>query len=192
MGLYTPSAVLRTGAADPTRSKAAYPPPRWVFGYLLIDCGQKVLIFNENPTRSKAAYPPPRLCSKIEKRFENKNLNGVHICPSLVQNPSQKHPQNLVKTGVQGAHFEGLGASFWSHFGGLGASFWSHFGGLGGVWLPSASWEASWVAPGRSWTPTWPQLGLQDGPQIEKKSMQKLIKKSMPFKIDFWSDFDGF
>ena len=43
MGLYTPSAVLRTGAADPTRSKAAYPPPRWVFGYLLIECGVKIL-----------------------------------------------------------------------------------------------------------------------------------------------------
>ena len=43
MGLCTPSAVLRTGAADPTRSKAAYPPPRWVFGYLLIECGVKIL-----------------------------------------------------------------------------------------------------------------------------------------------------
>ena len=32
MELCTPSAVLRTGAADPKRSKAAYPPPRWVFG----------------------------------------------------------------------------------------------------------------------------------------------------------------
>ena len=31
---------------NPTRSKAAYPPPRWVFGYLIINCGQKVLIFN--------------------------------------------------------------------------------------------------------------------------------------------------
>ena len=39
MELCTPSAVLRTGAADPTRSKAAYPPPRWVFGYLLFDWG---------------------------------------------------------------------------------------------------------------------------------------------------------
>ena len=28
---------------NPTRSKAAYPPPRWVFGYLLIECGAKVL-----------------------------------------------------------------------------------------------------------------------------------------------------
>ena len=27
--------------ADPTRSKAAYPPPRWVFGYLLIDRDRK-------------------------------------------------------------------------------------------------------------------------------------------------------
>ena len=30
----------------PTRSKAAYPPPRWVFGYLLIVCGRKVLILS--------------------------------------------------------------------------------------------------------------------------------------------------
>ena len=43
--LHTPCAGLRPGAADPTRSKAAYPPPRWVFGYFLIDCGEKVLIF---------------------------------------------------------------------------------------------------------------------------------------------------
>ena len=28
--LYTPCAGLRPGAADPTRSKAAYPPPRLV------------------------------------------------------------------------------------------------------------------------------------------------------------------
>ena len=46
MGLCTPCAGTRPGAADPKRSKAAYPPPRWVFGYLLIDCGQKVLIFS--------------------------------------------------------------------------------------------------------------------------------------------------
>ena len=44
--LHTPCAGHRPGAADPKRSKAAYPPPRWVFGYLLIDCGQKVLIFS--------------------------------------------------------------------------------------------------------------------------------------------------
>ena len=36
--------------------------------------------------------------------------------------------------------------------------------------------------------PTWPQLGSQDGVKIEEKS----IKKSMSFKIDFWSDFIGF
>ena len=48
MGLCTPCAGTRPGAADPTRSKAAYPPPRWVFGYLLIErgrkMGQKILI----------------------------------------------------------------------------------------------------------------------------------------------------
>ena len=43
MGLCTPCAGQRPGAADPTRSKAAYPPPHRVLSYLLIDCGQKVL-----------------------------------------------------------------------------------------------------------------------------------------------------
>jgi hypothetical protein len=43
MELCTPCAGTRPGAADPTRSKAAYPPPRWVFGYLLIECGVKIL-----------------------------------------------------------------------------------------------------------------------------------------------------
>ena len=33
-----------------TRSKAAYPPPRWVLSYLLIDCGQKVLTFSGQET----------------------------------------------------------------------------------------------------------------------------------------------
>ena len=37
----------------------------------------------------------------------------------------------------------------------------------------------------RKMWPTWPQLGSQDGAKMEKKSMQKSIKKSMPFKIDF-------
>ena len=50
MGLCTPCAGTRPGAADPTRSKAAYPPPRWVFGYLLFDCRQKVLILNGQGT----------------------------------------------------------------------------------------------------------------------------------------------
>ena len=48
--LHTPCAGHRPGAADPTRSKAASPPPRWVFGYLLIDCGQKVLTFSGQGT----------------------------------------------------------------------------------------------------------------------------------------------
>ena len=48
--LHTPCAGLRPGAADPTRSKAAYPPPRWVFGYLLLDCRPKVLILSGQGT----------------------------------------------------------------------------------------------------------------------------------------------
>ena len=43
----------------PKRSKAAYPPPRWVFGYLLIDCGQKVLIFSCQGTE-KIDFGVPR------------------------------------------------------------------------------------------------------------------------------------
>ena len=51
MGLRTPCAGTRPGAADPTRSKAAYPPPRWVSGYLLLDWGQRVLIFGAPGTK---------------------------------------------------------------------------------------------------------------------------------------------
>ena len=49
---------------------------------------------------------------------------------------------------------------------------------------PTPFWRKMW--------PTWPQLGSQDGAKIEKTSMQKSIKKSMPLKIDFWNDFGGF
>ena len=65
-------------------------------------------------------------------------------------------------------------------------------GGQGGLWLPSPSWEAFGVAPERFLKPTWLQVGLQNRAQIEKKSMQKSIKKSMPAKIDFWWDLGGF
>ena len=45
----TTNADSRLGAfglgAYPMRSRAAYPPPRWVLNYLLIDCGQKVLTY---------------------------------------------------------------------------------------------------------------------------------------------------
>ena len=44
----------------------------------------------------------------------------------------------------------------------------------------------------RKMWPTWPQLGSQDGAKIDNKSLQKSIKKMMPSKIDFWSDFGGF
>ena len=43
----------------------------------------------------------------------------------------------------------------------------------------------------REW-PTWPQLGSQDGAKMEKKSMQKSIKKLMHLGIDFWKDLEGF
>ena len=36
------------------------------------------------------------------------------------------------------------------------------------------------------------QHGRKIGSQIEPKSMPKSIKKTMPFKIDFWNDFGGF
>ena len=40
--------------------------------------------------------------------------------------------------------------------------------------------------------PTWPQDGLPYRTKIDEKSMPKSIKKTMPFKIDFWNDFGGF
>ena len=42
MGLCTPSAVLRTGAADPKRSRAAYPPPRLVVSYIDTELDHKL------------------------------------------------------------------------------------------------------------------------------------------------------
>ena len=41
-------------------------------------------------------------------------------------------------------------------------------------------------------SPTWPQLGSQDGAKMDKKSMQKSIKKLMHLGIDFWEDLGGF
>ena len=34
--------------------------------------------------------------------------------------------------------------------------------------------------------PTWPQVGSQDGAEIDKKSIQKSIKKLMPLGIGFY------
>ena len=42
MELCTPSAVLRTGAADPKRSRAAYPPPRLVVSYIDTEIDHKL------------------------------------------------------------------------------------------------------------------------------------------------------
>ena len=39
--------------------------------------------------------------------------------------------------------------------------------------------------------PTWPQDGFPYRAKIDEKSMPKSIKKTMPFKIDFWNDFGG-
>ena len=38
---------------------------------------------------------------------------------------------------------------------------------------------------------SWFQVGFPNLIKIDKKSMQKSIKKLMPSKIDFWSDFGG-
>ena len=40
--------------------------------------------------------------------------------------------------------------------------------------------------------PTWRQVGFQNRAKINRKSMQELTKKLMPFTIDFQIDFCGF
>ena len=85
-----------------------------------------------------------------------------------IQRKSRKHPSKVNQTSFQ---------NWWKSRPG---------GGQGGWWLPSPSWEAFGMAPERFLRPTW--RGLQNRGQIEKTSMQK----SMPAKIDFWWDLDGF
>ena len=98
-----------------------------------------------------------------------------------------------------GCALGGFEVSFWKHFRGRELPFWVHFGVLGGLWTSSASSEAS----GRPWgefsdrspfpaAPFWLQVGFPNRTKIDKKSIQKLIKKTMPLKIGFWCDFDGF
>ena len=86
----------------------------------------------------------------------------------------------------------GSGASFWRVGGSILESFW----GSGRVLAPKCVLEGvlggSWAIFRANMAPTWPQVGSQDGAKTEKKSMQKSIKKSMPFKIRFWSDFGRF
>ena len=40
--------------------------------------------------------------------------------------------------------------------------------------------------------PTWRQVGFQNRPKIDQKSMPKSIKNLMHLGIDFWEDFGGF
>ena len=92
----------------------------------------------------------------------------------------------------------GFEAPFCENFTGRGLPFWVHFGVLGGFWTSSASSEA----PGRPQgefsdrspfpaAPFWFQVGFPNRTQIDKKSIQKSIKKTMPLKIGFWCDFVG-
>ena len=59
MGLCTPCAGTRLGAADPTRSRAAYPPPRLLFGvyFLFFDLeefGLLILQFKEQSMETRS------------------------------------------------------------------------------------------------------------------------------------------
>ena len=55
MELCTPSAVLLTGAADPKRSKAAYPPPRRANILNFVVRREKILNFS-NPERESIQF----------------------------------------------------------------------------------------------------------------------------------------
>ena len=60
----------------------------------------------------------------------------------------------------------------------------------------TSSWEPSWRRLGgvleESKGPTKLQVGVPNRRKIDKKSMQKSIKNSMPSKFQFWSNFDRF
>ena len=108
-------------------------------------------------------------------------------------------PKNPLKMGRRRLHFGGFGVPFWKHFRGRGLPFWLHFGVPGGFWTSSASSGAS-GRPQNEFSdrypfpaaPFWFQVGFPNRAQIDKKSKQKSIKKTMPLKIGFRSDFDGF
>ena len=81
-------------------------------------------------------------------------------------------------------HFGGFGAPFWKHFRGRGLPFWVHFRVLGGFWTSSASSEASGRPRGEfsdrspfPAAPFWFQVGFPNRAQIDKRSIQKSIKK---------------
>ena len=52
--------------------------------------------------------------------------------------------------------------------------------------------EASWAGKMANMGPTWPQVGFQVGAKMDKKSIQKSIKKLMAPGLGFWKDFGGF
>ena len=120
------------------------------------------------------------------------NLHGVNIGPSLMQNPCQKYPQNLLKTGVQGAHFGGLGASFWGSGGFILEPFWGYGRGLApkvvleGILGGSRAVLDPNMAP--TWAPRWPQAGAKIAPN----TMPKLIIFGMRLKIRFRMILVGF
>ena len=101
-------------------------------------------------------------------------------------------PKIYPKWDVGDLRWERFGAPFWKYFGGRWPPFWVYFGGLGGFWLPSASLGRTrehYPFPGARF---WVQVGLPDRAQIDQKSMQKTIKKMMPYKINFLTDLGGF
>ena len=59
-------------------------------------------------------------------------------------------------------------------------------GGLGGFSLPSASWEAFGRPLKAKLWPTRTQHGVKLALKTEQKSMNKLTKRYMPFKSDFF------
>ena len=58
MELCTPCAGLRPGAADPTRSKAAYPPPRLVLR-------EKILIFSTIREQNDSYWSADQKCEVL-------------------------------------------------------------------------------------------------------------------------------
>ena len=127
-----------------------------------------------NPTRSKAAFPPPRL----------RRRNGTHQ-RKIDRKINEKSNEQSLKNRRPGAPKSSFGG-FKIEVQRLPRGVWGAF---------SVSWARGRVLGAVSCRKS-SNHGPNLGPKMEAKSLKNRKKnrwtKTMPFKIDFWFDLDGF
>ena len=152
------------------------------------------------PKRRYAACPPPRLTRDLSfKKLQNWRRSGERTSfgwaervrehgsvDCMAENLASKIPpkiiHNFVLKNLGPIRYPILGAS-WGVLERLGVS-WRHFDASCG--RPGSVLGRLGSVLGRKRWPTWLQLGSQNGPNIEKKLMQKTIQIWMPLGIDFF------